>query len=86
MENRDRMAAAGAQVSAGVALPGAAQGSYVDWAAILGGAVVAVALGLLATGFGAALGLTAISAQEGQGSGLLGVIIFALKADGNCEK
>ncbi|MDT8854408.1 hypothetical protein RNZ50_05060 [Paracoccaceae bacterium Fryx2] len=54
------------------------QGSYVDWAAILGGAVVAVALGALFTGFGAALGLTAISAEEGEGSGLLAVIISAV--------
>jgi len=49
--------------------------SYVDWPSIFGGAVVAVAIGILATGFGAALGLTAISAEQGEGSGLLAVII-----------
>ena len=53
-------------------------GHYVDWAAILGGAVVAVALGLLATGFGAALGLTALSAEEGEGSGVLAMVISAV--------
>ncbi len=51
-------------------------GSYIDWAAILAGAVIALALGLLFTGFGAALGLTAVSAEEGEASsGLLGLII-----------
>lgn len=52
--------------------------SYVDWAAILGGTVVAVALGVLFTGFGAALGLTAISAERGEGSGLLAFVISTL--------
>lgn len=49
--------------------------SHVDWAAVLGGAAIAVAIGILATGFGAALGLTAISAEEGEGSGTLATII-----------
>lgn len=53
----------------------AAPAPYVDWAAILGGAVVAVALGVLFTGFGAALGLTAISAERGEGNGLLAFVI-----------
>lgn len=69
------MTATSVQVLPGSAPSGVAQGSYVDWSAILGGAAVAVALGLLFTGFGAALGLTAISAQEGEGSGLLGFVI-----------
>lgn len=61
------------------AATGPATGSYVDWAAITGGAVVALALGLLFSGFGAALGLTAISAEEGEASsGLVGVIISAV--------
>jgi hypothetical protein len=43
-------------------------GGYVDWAAILGGAVVAAAsAGMFAT-FGAALGLSTISAEPGEGS------------------
>ncbi len=48
---------------------------YVDWAAILGGTVVAVSLGILFTGFGAALGMTAISAERGEGNGLLAFVI-----------
>jgi len=57
---------------------GTADRSYVDWAAISGGAVIAVAIGLLATGFGAALGLSAISAEKGEGSGVLALVITAL--------
>ncbi|MGQ0567758.1 MAG: hypothetical protein ACT4OK_22200 [Gemmobacter sp.] len=54
----------------------AASGSYVDWAAIIGGAVIALALGLLFTGFGAALGLTAVSAERGEASsGILAIVI-----------
>lgn len=77
MENRERTAGAGAQVPVGPVPQGTTgTGSYVDWSAILGGAVVAVAIAVLSTGFGAALGLTAISAEEGEASsGLLGVII-----------
>jgi len=78
MENLDRMTATGAQPLPGLSPSGATQGSYVDWSAILGGAAVAVALGLLFTGFGAALGLTALSAQEGEGSGLVGFIISTI--------
>ena len=54
MENREQM-------SAGLQ-PGALAVSdrhYFDWPAIFGGAAVAIAIGVLATGFGAALGLTA---------------------------
>ena len=54
MENREQM-------SAGLQ-PGALAVSdrhYVDWPAIFGGAAVAIAIGVLATGFGAALGVTA---------------------------
>jgi hypothetical protein len=56
---------------------GPATGAYVDWAAILGGAVVAVALGILFSGFGAALGLTAISAEQGEGSPWLALVLSA---------
>lgn len=44
------------------------EGSYLDWPAILGGAVVAVAVGTVFTTFGAALGLSVISAEPGEGS------------------
>ena len=43
-------------------------GSYIDWAAVLGGGVVAVAVASVFTGFGAALGLSTISAEPGEGS------------------
>lgn len=49
--------------------------SYIDWAAIIGGAVVATAVGVIFTTFGAALGLSAISAEAGEGSGVLGLIL-----------
>ncbi|NEX46482.1 hypothetical protein [Pseudotabrizicola algicola] len=56
----------------------AASAPYVDWAAIFAGAVIAVALGVLFTGFGAALGLTAVSAERGEGNGLVGFVISTL--------
>lgn len=40
------------------------EGSYVDWAAIIAGAVVAVAVSAVFTGFGAALGLSTISTES----------------------
>ena len=54
------------------------EGSYVDWPAILAGAVVAAAVGLLFAGFGGTLGLSSISAQEGEGAGTFGLILTAL--------
>lgn len=53
-------------------------GSYIDWAAVLGGAVVAAALGGLFTGFGAALGLSTVSAEPGEGSFNLWLVVTAL--------
>ena len=44
------------------------EGHYVDWAAILGGTVVAVAVASVFAGFGAALGFSTISANPGEGS------------------
>lgn len=55
-------------------------GSYADWPAILAGSVVAVGIGLVFAAFGAALGLSAVSAQVGQGSGLWGLILSGLWA------
>lgn len=57
---------------------GLLDGSYIDWAAVLGGGVVAVAVGSVFTGFGAALGLSTISAEPGEGSFNLMVILSAL--------
>lgn len=43
------------------------EGSYLDWPAILGGAVVAVAVGTVFTAFGAVLGLSLIGPDSGAG-------------------
>lgn len=53
-------------------------GSYIDWAAVIGGGVVAVAIGSVLTGFGAALGLSSISAKPGEGSFNVMVILSAV--------
>lgn len=53
-------------------------GAYTDWAAILGGAVVAAAIAGVLTTFGAALGLATISAEPGEGSFDLWAIVTAL--------
>ncbi|VDC25105.1 hypothetical protein [Pseudogemmobacter humi] len=53
-------------------------GSYIDWPAVLGGAVVAAAIAGLFTAFGAALGLTTISAEPGEGSFSLWLIVTAI--------
>lgn len=69
--------------SVGSAVPlgtGSATQSYVDWAAIVAGAVVASAIGVVFAGFGAALGLSALSPQEGEGSGTLSLILTGLWA------
>lgn len=58
----------------------AAPAHYVDWPAILAGAVVAAAIGVVFAGFGAALGLSALSAERGEGSGTLSLILTALWA------
>ncbi len=53
-------------------------GAYIDWAAVLGGAVVAAAIAGLCTAFGAALGLSTISAEPGEGSFNLWLIVTVL--------
>lgn len=57
---------------------GVAVGAYIDWPAILGGAVVAAALAGLFTTFGAALGLTTISAEPGEGSFGMWMVVTAI--------
>lgn len=52
--------------------------SYIDWAAILGGAVVATAVATVFTTFGAALGLSAISADPGEGSFNVAIILSGI--------
>ena len=54
------------------------EGHYLDWAAIFGGGVVAVAVASVFTGFGAALGLSTISAKPGEGSLSLMLILSAI--------
>jgi hypothetical protein len=53
-------------------------GSYVDWPAIFAGTVVAVAIGLLLTTFGAALGLSSITLDGSDQSSTLELIFTAL--------
>lgn len=52
--------------------------SYIDWAAILGGAVVATAVATIFATFGAALGLAALSAEPGEGSFNFAVILSGI--------
>ncbi|MDR7124733.1 hypothetical protein [Pseudotabrizicola sp. 4114] len=53
-------------------------GAYVDWAAVLGGAVVAAAIGGLFHMFGAGLGMATISFEPGEGSLNLMLIVTGL--------
>lgn len=52
--------------------------SYIDWPAILAGAVVAAAIGAVFDGFGMALGLSALSAEPGEGSFSFALILTGL--------
>jgi hypothetical protein len=54
------------------------EGSYVDWSAIIAGAIVAAAIGALFTAFGAGLGLSTISPFQNEGFGMWGVVIFGI--------
>jgi len=71
MERNDQMTAASSPART-------VDGSYVDWPAIFAGAVIAVATATLFTAFGAALGLSTISAEPGEGSFNFGVILSAI--------
>ncbi len=53
-------------------------GSYVDWAAIFAGTVVAVAIGLLLTTFGAAIGLSTITLDGSDDSSTFELVLTAL--------
>ena len=53
-------------------------GGYIDWSAVIGGAVVAAAIGGLFHLFGAGLGLSSISFEPGKGSVNLMLIITGL--------
>ncbi|WP_210529752.1 hypothetical protein [Rubellimicrobium arenae] len=59
---------------------GGSPAHYVDWHAIIAGAVVATAIGVVFAGFGAALGLSAISPQPGEGNATLSLILTGLWA------
>lgn len=52
-------------------------GSYVDWAAIAAGAVVAAAIAFVFSGFGTALGLGMVSPEPGEGLGATYALIAA---------
>lgn len=53
-------------------------GAYIDWAAVIGGAVVAAAIASLFHMFGAGLGLSTISFEPGEGSVNLLLIVTGL--------
>jgi hypothetical protein len=55
------------QTPAGTVKPYAAEGSYVDWAAIFAGGVFAMAISFLLISFGASLGLSLTSPYRGEG-------------------
>lgn len=69
MENVERQAAGPVAV---------VDGSYMDWTAILGGAVVAVGIATVFAAFGAALGLSFISARPDEGSFDVMVLVSAV--------
>lgn len=53
-------------------------GSYIDWPAILAGGVIAAGIALVFSGFGGALGLSAVSVEPGEGSTFWGVMLFGV--------
>ena len=52
--------------------------SYLDWPAILGGTVVAAGTAAVFTAFGSALGLASISAEPGEGSFSLWLVVTGI--------
>ncbi|AMJ61643.1 hypothetical protein [Bosea sp. PAMC 26642] len=50
-------------------------GSYLEWSAIAGGAVLSAAISTLMTTFGSALGLSMVSAEPGRSTGLAAMAI-----------
>lgn len=54
------------------------EGSYIDWPAILAGSMVALAVASVFTGFGGAIGLSTISAEPGEGSFNVMMILTAI--------
>ena len=61
-----------------IVAPRAPVASYIDWPAIIAGAVIAAAIGGLLTTFGAAIGFSTISAEKGEGSFSLWAVVTAL--------
>jgi len=53
-------------------------GSYMDWAAILAGSAIAAATATMFSTFGAAIGLSAVSAEPGEGSVTLAAVLGAI--------
>lgn len=54
---------------------GGQAGSYLEWSAVLGGAVLAAAISTIMTAFGSAIGLSMVSAETGRSTGLLALAI-----------
>lgn len=66
------------QSAAGSATTAQHDGAVLDWAAIFGGVVVAVAIGAVFAAFGAGLGLSTVSFEPGEGSFNVMVLISAV--------
>lgn len=59
------------------ALRGASTGSYLEWSAIFGGAVLSAAITTVMAAFGSAIGLSLVSADTARSSGLTALTIAA---------
>ncbi|MGO4670709.1 hypothetical protein [Bosea sp. 2RAB26] len=59
------------------ALRGASTGSYLEWSAIFGGAVLSAAITTIMAAFGSAIGLSLVSADTARSSGLTALTIAA---------
>ena len=59
------------------ALRGASAGSYLEWSAIFGGAVLSAAITTVMAAFGSAIGLSLVSADTARSSGLTALTIAA---------
>ncbi|MDQ7777250.1 hypothetical protein [Paracoccus aminovorans] len=71
---------AGVTLMAEIDIPQKSAGSYVDWAAVFAGAVVAAGLAVVFTTFAAALGLGSVSVGEDGGISMGWLIVTALFA------
>lgn len=60
-----------------VSSPGQASGSYLEWSAIVGGAVLSAAITAMMLAFGSAIGLSMVSAEPTRSSSMVAITIAA---------